>query len=116
NIYKFNNEGKKITKFNSDFMMSAIAETDMKTKVGYINLEKNGVIGYHQAVVPQIMLILHGEGYVRGEEDAYRQVEAGDAIYWEKGEWHETKASDGLIALVIESIEMIPSSSMTLKK
>ncbi|CAM5215257.1 Cupin OS=Ureibacillus acetophenoni OX=614649 GN=SAMN05877842_11970 PE=4 SV=1 [Ureibacillus acetophenoni] len=69
-------------------------------------LEENGIIGYHQAVVPQLLLIMNGEGFVRGESEEYFKVQPGDAVFWEKDEWHETKTDKGLTAIVIESEEL----------
>ncbi|WP_164669970.1 cupin [Virgibacillus doumboii] len=66
-IYQFKKEaGKKITKFNSDFIMSRITQTQKVAHIGCMHLDKNGVIGYHQAVVPQLLLIVSGEGLVNG--------------------------------------------------
>lgn len=114
-FYRFDKEtGKKISKFNSDFVMSRIIQTEKVTNIGCMHLEAGSVIGYHQAVVPQILLIMVGEGYVRGEKDEYFKVQAGDAVFWKKDEWHETKTNIGLTAIVIESEELTPSSYMTL--
>jgi quercetin dioxygenase-like cupin family protein len=46
---------------------------------------------------------MNGEGYVRGEKEEYIKVQSGDAVFWEKDEWHETKIGTGLTAIVIES-------------
>ncbi|RWZ58599.1 cupin [Halobacillus fulvus] len=106
-VYHFSKQtGKKITKFDSDFVMSRITKTDKNTHIGWMYLEENGVIGYHQAVIPQLLLIVSGEGVVKGEEDTYINVKSGDAVYWEKDEWHETRTENGLTAIVIESEEL----------
>jgi len=116
-IYKFSKDsGKKITKFNSDFVMSRVIQTEKATHVGCMYLQENGIIGFHQAVVPQLLLILNGEGDVRGEKEKYIKVQAGDAVFWGKDEWHETKTDTGLTAIVIESEELDPSSFMPFKK
>lgn len=116
-FYKFNKEnGKKISKFNSDFIISRIIETNKVANIGCMHLDRNGVVGYHQAVVPQLLLILNGEGYVRNEKEEYFKVEAGDAVFWEKDEWHETKTYVGLTAIVIESEELTPALFMPLKR
>ena len=47
--------------------------------------------------------------------EEYFKVEAGDAVFWEIDEWHETKTDVGLTAIVIESEELNPASFMTLK-
>lgn len=114
-IYSFNkNNGKKIEKFNSDFIMSRIIQTNNQANIGCMHLEQNGVIGYHQAIVPQLLLIMNGEGYVCSEKKDYYKVQVGDAIFWEKDEWHETKTDSGLTAIVIESEELNPSMFMSL--
>lgn len=116
-IYKFNKEnGKSISKFNSNFFMSRITETTKAAHIGCMYLDQNGMIGYHQAVVPQLLLIIDGEGYVRGQKEEYISVQAGDAVFWDKDEWHETKTDVGLTAIVIESEELTPSLFMPVKK
>lgn len=116
-FYQFNKDcGNKISKFNSNFIMSRIIQTNKKTNIGCMHLERNGIVGYHQAVVPQLLLILNGEGYVRNEKDPYIKIESGDAVFWEKDEWHETKTDAGLTAIVIESEELTPATFMALKK
>ncbi len=116
-FYRFDKDnGKKISKFNSDFIMTRIIQTDKPTQIGCMYLDENGIIGYHQAVVPQLLLIMSGEGYVRGEKEDYFKVQPGDAVFWEKDEWHATKTIDGLTAIVIESEELHPSSFMLFKK
>ncbi|QWU13660.1 hypothetical protein SAMN04487895_103345 [Paenibacillus sophorae] len=116
-FYEFSKDcGKKISKFNSDFIMSRIIQTDKSAHIGCMYLDKNGIVGYHQAVAPQLLIIVHGEGYVKGEKDEYCKVQTGDAVYWEKDEWHETKTNTGLTAIVIESEELTSSLFMPLKK
>lgn len=116
-FYKISKDsGKKIFHFNSNFIMSRVIQTDKTTNIGCMHLEEGGVIGYHQAVVPQLLLVISGEGYVRNDKDEYFKVQSGDAVFWEKDEWHETKSNKGLTAIVIESVELNPSLFMPLKK
>ncbi|MCF6138266.1 cupin domain-containing protein [Pseudalkalibacillus berkeleyi] len=115
-FYQFNQKvGKVIKKYDSNFIMSRIVMTTKPAHIGCMHLAAKDIIGYHQAVVPQLLLIVNGEGLVRGEDDEYFNVRAGDAIYWEKDEWHETKTETGLTAIVIESKELDPASFMTKK-
>lgn len=115
-IYKFSKEsGRRISKFNSNFIMSRIMQTDKATNIGCMHLEAKGIVGYHQAVVPQLLLVINGEGHVRNETNNFIKVQVGDAVYWEKDEWHETKTDNGLTAIVIESLELDSSIFMSLK-
>src|SRR5690606_9528190 len=116
-FYTFNKEsGKQITKFNSDFSMALIVQTKKNAHIGCMHLDKGGVVGYHQAVVPQLLLIVNGQGYVRNEKNEYINVQSGDAVFWEKDEWHETKTDTGLTAIVIECEELNPSLFMPIKR
>lgn len=114
-IYSFKKSvGKRINQFHSDFIMSRVINTLNPAHVGCIYLEKNGVIGFHQAVVPQLFIIVNGKGSVRANNEEYTEVQAGEAVFWTKGEWHETKSKTGLTAIVIESEELEPASFMSL--
>jgi quercetin dioxygenase-like cupin family protein len=116
-FYSFiKDNGMKITKFDSDFVMSRIVRTTNAAHIGFMHLDKNGIIGYHQATLPQILLVVSGEGLVRGESEEYFKVEPGTAIFWKKGEWHETKTEAGLSAIVIESEELNPAAYMPLAR
>lgn len=94
--------GKEITKFGSQFVMSRITQTESSVHIGAMYLDKEGLIGFHQAVTPQLLLIVSGEGLVRGEENELVKVKEGDAVFWNKDEWHETTTEKGLTAIAIE--------------
>lgn len=112
-IYKFSKEtGKDITQYHSNFIMTCILKTEGISTVGCMHLDQEGVIGYHQATVDQLFLVVSGEGFVRSEDTDFISVEAGDAVFWAKGEWHETKSDKGLTAIVIESNELKPAQYM----
>ena len=61
------------------------------------------MVGYHDANVPQMLIIIEGEGWVRAGDDPKVKVTAGNAVLWEKGEGHETTTDKGMKAIVIES-------------
>ena len=116
-IFLFNKEyGKQITQFNSCFIMNRIMQTKREAHIGCVHLEENGIIGFHQAVIPQLLIIVSGVGYVRGEKNEWFQVRSGDAVFWDKEEWHETKTDMGLTAIVIESEDIKPELMMPLKE
>lgn len=92
-----------ITQFNSQFSLTNLVKTKSDTHVHYIYLNKNDKIGYHQADTPQLLIILSGHGEVCSTNFVYQIVQQGDCIAFQKGEFHETKASSDLTALVIES-------------
>jgi quercetin dioxygenase-like cupin family protein len=106
---------KKVTPFNSDFIMSLVT-TERPALIGFMHLEEIDIIGFHQAVVPQLLLIINGEGWVRGKEAMTFFVKSGDAVFWKKGEWHETTIEKGLTAFIIECEKLTPSLLLQDKK
>ena len=61
-VYSFNKEnGKRITAFDSNFILTRIAKTESATHTGVVFLESGEIIGFHEAVVPQILLVIEGE-------------------------------------------------------
>lgn len=106
-IFDFSEKvGKKISAFQSNFIMSKILNHKGNVHIGAMHLRENGIVGYHEAVVSQLLLIVDGEGYVCGADKENVKVEAGQAVFWEKGEFHETITEKGLLAIVIESEEL----------
>ena len=109
-IYSFKKVcGKRIAHYSSDFVMTKILQTSEATSVGVMYLEENGIVGYHQATTPQLLLIVGGTGSVSVDQEEYVQVGEGDAIFWQQGEWHETKTETGMTAVVIEGMGVNPS-------
>ncbi|MBM7553502.1 cupin domain-containing protein [Thalassobacillus pellis] len=110
-IFRFDKEaGQRITKFDSNFILSKIVKTKTPAFISGMHLDAGGNIGYHEAVVPQLLLVVNGEGTVSGKENSKVTVKAGDAVFWEQGEWHETTSEHGMTAIVVESEELDPAS------
>ena len=83
--------------------------TEKPARIGFMYLDPGGVIGYHQATVPQLLLVVSGEGWVLGKEGDKQRIVQGEAAFWEYGEGHETSTETGLTAMVIECEELEPS-------
>jgi quercetin dioxygenase-like cupin family protein len=75
-------------------------------QAGCFRLAPGGRIGRHPATVPQLLAVVEGGGWVSGEEGVEEAISAGEAVYWEAGEDHETRTDSGLTAIVIESPEL----------
>jgi quercetin dioxygenase-like cupin family protein len=108
-------KGQKIENYDSrNVTQSWIAHLTDNAHVSYMHIGPKGMIGYHQATIPQLLLITQGEGWVRGEAEVRTKVKAGQVAYWEAGEWHETGTETGMKAVVIEveSEEFEPAEYM----
>ena len=71
-------------------------------------LAAGGRIARHPADVPQILAVLEGAGEVCGADGAFERIEPGEAVFWAKGEEHETRSADGLTALILEGDGLEP--------
>jgi hypothetical protein len=56
----------------------------------------------HPATFPQVLAVLDGSGEVSGADGVVESIAAGEAVFWHKGEEHETTSDAGLTALIIE--------------
>lgn len=111
-LYRFDTEvGRTIDRFGSiNAMISRVTRTAGSAQVGCIHLGENGLVGYHQAVVPQLFLVVQGEGWVTGEDRKKVPIRAGQAAFWTADEWHESGTETGMTAIVIESEQIDPAA------
>jgi quercetin dioxygenase-like cupin family protein len=56
----------------------------------------------HRATIPQVLAVLEGSGEVSGAGGVVEPIAAGEAVFWHKGEEHETMSVAGLTALILE--------------
>jgi len=103
-ILSFGEEaGRQIDHYGSrNLLFSRIAHLTGPTHVSCMILGENWLVGYHQATMPQLFLVVSGRGWVRGEPTDRHPIHPGQAAYWEKGELHEAGTDTGLTAIVIE--------------
>lgn len=113
-IYRFDPEvGRRIDRYDSSgFAISKVAHLFDEAVVNCAYLKAGGVIGYHQATISQLFLVVRGEGWVRGESAEQSSIQAGQAAFWEKGEWHESGTETGMTAIIIEGSKFDPAEQM----
>ena len=104
-IFRFDRDtGRKIDRYNSSgFVVARLAYLLDEAMIHCAYLEPNGLIGHHQATIPQLFFVVHGEGWVRGEMPEKTRIQTGQAAYWGEGEWHGAGTEKGLTAMIIEA-------------
>lgn len=103
--------GRGITQFDSTFIMTKIVNTESRVHISCMHLDKGGIVGFHPAGVPQLLLVVQGAGRVRANE-GYIEVGPGDAVFWNRGEGHETISEKGMMAIVLEAETLEPKAFM----
>jgi quercetin dioxygenase-like cupin family protein len=88
--------------------LTAPLRTGVPVQAALLRVAPGGRIARHLATVPQILAVLDGAGEVSGADGELQAIAAGEAVFWEAGEAHETRSDDGLTALVIEGPGLEP--------
>ena len=73
-----------------------------------MRVEPGGVIGAHPAAVNQLFLVVEGAGWVRSGSSAPVDIQVGQAAFWEAGEVHESGTATGLVAVIVEGLDLQP--------
>jgi quercetin dioxygenase-like cupin family protein len=114
-IYRFGRDaGRPVERYGSQgVLFSPIVHGAEQASVGCMYLEPNGIIGRHEAAMDQLLLVVDGGATVSGAETQAVEVVPGCAVFWERGERHETRAGPGgLVAVVLEGRGYDPGCSM----
>jgi hypothetical protein len=93
-------------------VMSRIGRVEGGVQIGCMHIGAGGIVGYHQATVRQLFLVVAGTGWVHGTDETRQPIAAGLAAYWAPGEWHESGSQDGMMTIVIESATLDPGRYM----
>lgn len=115
-IYRFDPEvGKENGQFGSlKAIIARVVQMDDEAKINAIYLQPNKSISHQQAMTQQLFLIVKGNGWVRSESDKILAITEGQAILWEKDEWHESGTENGMTAVIIETVNIQPVELMPL--
>ena len=100
---------RAVTDFGSrELTVGGVARCGGVTQVASLRLGPGGLVAEHEAVGPQLFLVVAGDGWVRSDADRV-PIRTGEAVFWEDGERHETGSRGGLTAIVVEaeSIELV---------
>lgn len=105
--------GRALDVFGSQaLVMSRIARVDGEGHSGCMHIGAGGIVGYHQAGVRQLFLVVAGTGWVRGTDMPRQPIAVGQAASWAAGEWHEAGSQDGMTARGIEAATLDPVRDM----
>ncbi|EKN71540.1 hypothetical protein BABA_00860 [Neobacillus bataviensis LMG 21833] len=100
---------REITAFNSlNVGITPIIKNEGRTSVGCMYFDQNSVVGMHPATVPQLFLVIEGNGWVQIVGGEKVPVSIGTAVFWDAGEQHESGSETSMTAIIIESPGLQP--------
>jgi len=109
-IFQFDRREKIIEYHGSQGLRATrIATGDglgVEVRLTCLALEPGGVIGTHPATIPQLFLVISGEGWTAGPDGERVPVAAGHGVRWDAGEIHTTGTDTGLVAVAVEGAPM----------
>lgn len=85
-----------------NMVVSRIACPESWGQIACYHFAGNARYGLRQVILPQLFLVVTGEGWVRSEEAERIALEAGQAMFWEAGEWLEAGSETGMTVIVVE--------------
>lgn len=88
--------------------LSASLQMGASVQAAVFRVAANGRIVRHAANVPQILAVFAGSGRVSGADGEFQEIAAGEAVFWHKGEQHETETDTGLTVLILEAEGLEP--------
>lgn len=105
--------GRPIEQFGSShLLLTPIQRTPGELQIVCMHLGRGGLVGHHQADPSQLFLVVQGAGWVRSGELAAVPIRAGQAAFWESGEWHSSGTDTGMTAIVLEGESLDPGQFM----
>ncbi|MGB7876713.1 MAG: hypothetical protein WBL25_20205 [Anaerolineales bacterium] len=115
-IFRFEPEaGKEDDQFGSlKAIIARVVQMDDEAKINAIYLQPNKSMSHQQAMTQQLFLLVKGNGWVRSESDKILAITEGQAMLWEKDEWHESGTENGMTAVIIETVNIQPAELMPL--
>jgi quercetin dioxygenase-like cupin family protein len=82
---------------------AALAADPSQFAVNVAHVEAGGTIGPHPTRLWQLFAVVHGSGWVSGQDGRRVPLRAGEAALWEPGEEHASGADEPMTAVVVQS-------------
>jgi len=99
---------------SSSIIYSQIAQICSPSSIGCMHIEPEGIVGLHEAPTPQLFLVVEGEGWVRGESEPSLLVKMGEGVFFDSGEWHESRSLTGMTCIIVQCDEFDQSALISL--
>ncbi|MDA8346726.1 MAG: cupin domain-containing protein [Thermaerobacter sp.] len=87
---------------SSGFALARLFSGTLALHAHLCYLAPGGRIGRHEAASEQLLLVVDGSAMVRGQAGAQELLRAGEAVFFARGEEHETQSEGGMRAVILE--------------
>ena len=101
--------GRQVETYGSNFEISGLALPKQDLQISCMRLGAGGLVGSHPATLPQLFIVVEGEGWVESQDQERVAISAGGAAFWNTGEIHSAGTDSNLTAIVVECSLLDPS-------
>jgi quercetin dioxygenase-like cupin family protein len=114
-MYRFDRDvSHQVTQYGSrELLMSGLACCDSAARLDVMHIGPTGLVASHEATANQLFVVVQGNGWVRAGDGPETPIVAGQAAFWQGGEWHESGSSNGMLVIVLEGESVDPAGLMT---
>jgi quercetin dioxygenase-like cupin family protein len=77
-------------------------------RVHVAQVRPGGLLGRHPTRLWQLFRVVHGEGWVSGEDGQRHPLRAGQAVLWHPGEHHESGSDTGMTVVIVQADVPLP--------
>ena len=113
-VFRFDLKASKVDeRFGSvKAIITEVLNLDGKAAVNAVYIRPNESLSHRQAATQQLFLLVEGQGWIESESDKKHAIQAGQAVFWENNEGHETGTETGMTAVIIEGTKIEPTNLM----
>ncbi|HZT44129.1 MAG TPA: hypothetical protein VFA07_18335 [Chthonomonadaceae bacterium] len=77
-----------------------------QTEVSCFHFGSHDRLEYRRVLLPQLLLIVEGEGWIRSEEGLRVSLQAGQAVYFETGDCYEAGTDSGMTLFCVQNVRI----------
>jgi quercetin dioxygenase-like cupin family protein len=92
--------------------VASLLHLDLDADVNCLQFAPDSILGRHPTGRRQLFAVIDGEGWVSGADGLSHPLRAGQAVFWDIGESHESGSAAGMTVIVIQANRLDPSRTM----
>jgi quercetin dioxygenase-like cupin family protein len=86
----------------------AVGHGSGEMHVHAVHFKANAHIGVHPTGFCQLFLVVQGSGWAAGEDGQRIKLNAGQGVFFERGEMHSKGSEAGMLAIMVQATRIDP--------
>ncbi|MCM3643227.1 cupin [Priestia aryabhattai] len=111
-LYGFQSEEER-SFLHSTYKVNPLLSHTGDVKISFLSFQENDYTPRQEATIPQLLLVVHGEGWVAGDNGLKIYIKQGESAFWRAGESFEVGSLTAMTGLLIEGLDIAPQKLLT---